>query len=47
MTSCRSRAMWTRGLRGILLVLSGCASTYAPAVRLLSPAEQGEFSPYQ
>jgi len=32
---------------GILLVLTGCAATYDPAVRPLSPAEQAEFSTYQ
>ena len=47
MTSCQSCTLWTTGLLGILLVLTGCTSTYDTAVRQLSPAEQAEFSLYQ
>jgi hypothetical protein len=47
MTSCQSCTLWTTGLLGILLVLTGCTSTYDTAVRQLSPAEQAEFALYQ
>src|ERR1044072_9127098 len=47
MTSCQSCTLWTTGLMGILLVLTGCTSTYDTAVRQLSPAEQAEFSIYR
>jgi hypothetical protein len=47
MTSCPSCTLWTTGLLGILLVLTGCTSTYDTAVRQLSPAEQAEFALYQ
>ena len=47
MMSCQSCALWTTGLMGILLVLTGCTSTYDTAVRQLSPAEQTEFAIYQ
>ena len=47
MTSCQSCILWTAGLMGILLMLTGCTSTYDTAVRQLSPAEQAEFALYQ
>jgi hypothetical protein len=47
MISCQSCTLWTTGLMAILLVLTGCTSTYDTAVRQLSPAEQAEFSIYQ
>src|SRR5215813_4277013 len=47
MMFCPSCTLWTTGLLGILLVLTGCTSTYDTAVRQLSPAEQTEFAIYQ
>src|SRR5262249_26486516 len=47
MMSSPSCTLWTTGLLGLLLVLTGCTATYDTAVRQLSPAEQTEFAIYQ